>query len=92
MARTYPYSTDGGFKHDDDPLPAKELMLGHPTSPGLRDEHTPRGPLVDVDDGDPGIPRVHLQPNSHGPGAPGHYGHGAKEKRTTYADLPEGQG
>jgi hypothetical protein len=93
MTRIYPLFSDAGFQHDDDPLPSKELYLGHPTMPGFRDPFTPRRPIVDLStiaDGSPGIPRVFPGPGSQGPGSPGM--HGAMSKKTRYAGNAEGEG
>ena len=48
-----------------------QTYRGHPTAPGPRDPHAPRGPIDDTDSGQPGVPRLRPSPTSHGPGVPG---------------------
>lgn len=65
MARKYPYANDGGFKHDETPIPERELFRGHPTSPGPRDKYVAKAGRSDVDDGTPGVPRLWPTPFTH---------------------------
>lgn len=64
------------IKRDPNPLTGDEMMMGHPTSPGPRDEKRLRagrpGPSVD---GQPGVPRT--RPGRRGtPGFPANSGGG----------------
>jgi len=51
--------------------PGKDLIRGHPTAPGPRDEQRPHVGSQDVLDGRPGLPRLRPTPYSQGPGIPG---------------------
>jgi hypothetical protein len=91
--RTYPHiSPTRGFIHDDEPLPARERMHGHPTSPGARDGYAARVGSPDFADGTPGLPRVQPTPMTHTGGTPGSMP-GPKEIEVFYdgpTDLPNG--
>lgn len=70
-------------------LNPRQLMKGHPTAPGPRDEYIPRHGRRDAADGTPGIPRVQPSPMSQGPGKPGTTPTGPLQPETVY-DGPGG--
>lgn len=89
MPRAYPYiHPERGFLHDDEPLPAKELMRGHATVPGPRDPYSIPEGIADFADGTPGIPRIWPTPMSQGPGTPGPTPGGPSRGAPTHYDGP----
>jgi len=48
------------------------IHRGHPTAPGARDKHRARIGGPSPGNGQPGLPKPVIPPDSHGPGIPGH--------------------
>ena len=60
-----------GFEHPEPELTGRELMRGHSTAPGPRDDYEIPAGDARFADGTPGEPRLRPTPMTHGPGVPG---------------------